>query len=404
MGGATAGRCWDDFWTGYVFLWRWLLFVMAALLAGRLVFLVSFQADLATATGRHDLVRALFTGWQLSLKTCWWLTVLPAVLASLPRLFAPRWPTARIYLVYGWLVVAVLSLTLSVRLPFYQQFRISFSPLLFTVAYEDWAAVWTTLRESYGLFWRLTVAAAMVALAGWLWRRLVGRPVGRWPLYGAPRVWDWLGRVAIIGLTMVFGFWSYHGGAWHYGQEMVWENAGVTADRLLNEAVLDDFQALWRAWQLDERIRSCDGIDVSPEAMRHYGRIIAGRDDIDSANWDDYTLRHASGNRLVPPPRQIFLIVAESFAAWPFLPEYDRLGIVSASKRLASRPDTVMVLDFLPNGMSTIGAVTGIVSGLADANLYMNYLPESYRQPYATAIAPALEGLGYRCSFWYGGP
>ncbi|MBC8015102.1 MAG: sulfatase-like hydrolase/transferase, partial [Sporomusaceae bacterium] len=54
--------------------------------------------------------------------------------------------------------------------------------------------------------------------------------------------------------------------------------------------------------------------------------------------------------------------------------------------------------------MSTISGVMGILTGMADANLYLTYLPESYKEPYSTAIAPQMKELGYKARFWYAGP
>ena len=54
---------------------------------------------------------------------------------------------------------------------------------------------------------------------------------------------------------------------------------------------------------------------------------------------------------------------------------------------------------FLPDGASTVSAVTGIVTGFADANLYLTTMPEAFAGPYPTASAPQLQRLGYRLEF-----
>ena len=48
--------------------------------------------------------------------------------------------------------------------------------------------------------------------------------------------------------------------------------------------------------------------------------------------------------------------------------------------------------------------MTGVVTGLADANLYLTTMPESFAAPYPTASAPQLAALGYTTNFWYAGP
>ena len=50
-----------------------------------------------------------------------------------------------------------------------------------------------------------------------------------------------------------------------------------------------------------------------------------------------------------------------------------------------------------------MSAVTGIVAGLADANLYLTTMPEAFAAPYPTASAPVMARLGYATYFWYAG-
>ena len=105
----------------------------------------------------------------------------------------------------------------------------------------------------------------------------------------------------------------------------------------------------------------------------------------------------------IPKPRHIFLLIGESYANWPFLPEYAVLPIADGMKALLARPDSAYCGAFLPNGGSTVSAVTGIVAGLADANLYLTTMPEAFAAPYPTASAPVMARLGYATYFWYAG-
>nr|WP_233127403.1 LTA synthase family protein [Anaerovibrio sp. JC8] len=73
-------------------------------------------------------------------------------------------------------------------------------------------------------------------------------------------------------------------------------------------------------------------------------------------------------------------------------------------RSIIGEKDTAYCPAFLPNGGSTVSAVTGIVTGLADANLYLTTMPESFAAPYPTAIAPQMKQLGYDTTMWYAGP
>ena len=57
----------------------------------------------------------------------------------------------------------------------------------------------------------------------------------------------------------------------------------------------------------------------------------------------------------------------------------------------------------LAQGTGTMPTINGFVTGLADAGLYPNSQPESYKTKYGTGIGSVMKALGYRTVFWYGG-
>lgn len=46
----------------------------------------------------------------------------------------------------------------------------------------------------------------------------------------------------------VLGTLSLYGGGWSWKSGVNWENAGITNDTFLNESILDDYQAIYRAY------------------------------------------------------------------------------------------------------------------------------------------------------------
>ena len=181
-----------------------------------------------------------------------------------------------------------------------------------------------------------------------------------------------------------------------------WENAGVTKDEFLNEVILDDYQALYRGYRMNSRMLACNGLNFTAEQIKQLAAQLSGKP-ADSDNLDVYLQREAQGAQIAKP-KHIFVIVSESYANWPLLPQYEKLHIADGMKGVIAAADSDYCPAMLPNGSSTVSAVTGIVTGLADANLYLTTMPESFKEPYPTAIAPQMEKLGYATSFWYAGP
>jgi len=276
--------------------------------------------------------------------------------------------------------------------------------MLFTGANDDIYALFITMIQQYWLPVRL-VGALLLACA--LWRLLIcwlrWTPVKRW-LRGVSLAAPlrWLGRLVFLGGIYLAVLLGIFGGSLGWQTAVDWENAGVTKDEFLNEAILDNPQAIYRAWVLNNRMLACNGLDFTVEDIRVLAALLAGRQP-DSDNLDDYLPKQAQGAR-IDKPRHVFVILSESFANWPLLDKYKDIPIATGMRALLAEPDTDYCPTFLPNGASTVSAVTGVVTGLADANLYLTTMPESFREPYVTASAPQMKKLGYTTDFWYAGP
>ncbi len=197
---------------------------------------------------------------------------------------------------------------------------------------------------------------------------------------------------------MVFTRW---GGSFNYANSINWENFGKTQDEFLNEAIIDDIQALTRAYRLHERVKNAKGLNINLDQIHTYAQHVANKE-IDSDKLTDYLKKEAAGAK-IPKPKQVFLVIAESYAQWPLMDKYEHVGIANGLKYVLKQDNTIHVPAFIPDGPFTAMAVTGVVSGLANIHLYITDELQSFKQPYITAIAPQMKKLGYKTYFWYGG-
>lgn len=377
------------------------IFILGVFCLFRLGFIVvmhSFLSETATLT---DIAAALYYGFRISLKSAGLMVLLPLVCCTGLRLFLPWKRLSHIRLYLGGVYVTLLSFLFHARIPYYQEFRMAFNQLLFNTFNDDVSAIVHTVVEQYNLPFRVLLASATAFLLCRLLKRWLASKT-----YSFPRMPKWYYnialRAALLAAIYYLTIFVRFGGSMTYAQNIDWENSGITKDQLLNEAILDDVQALYRAYVLHERVSASTGLDMDPGRLADYGGYIAGHS-VKSGNIDDFLRKQVVGGTDTPP-RQVFLIIAESYANWPLLPQYSSLNIANGLKGIIAQDEAAYVPNFLPNGMSTISGVMGVVTGLAEANLYLNYLPESYKEPYATALAPQMKRLGYSADFWYAGP
>ena len=382
------------------------LYYLSVLSLCRLIFCLVLHEYWGPNTGWEDLLQTLWLGSRLSIQTAGILALFTAVPAGLINILSRLW-SRRVESLLSGIVLTITSILFVASFPYYGQFHSRFHQLLFNAGNDDMYALFISLVQEFNLPLRL---AGSLLLAFCLWQGLKyflawgeAKPMTAYSLYiKASRDKSIATGAAMALLLYVLGRLIVFGGSWGWETALEWENVGVTKDSFMNEAILDDYQAIYRGYRMNNRMLACNGLNFTAEQIQQLAGELAGRS-ADSNNLDDYLRREAQGAQ-VAKPKQIFLIVSESYANWPLLDKYSQLHIADGMKGIIAGEDADYCNAMLPNGASTISALTGVTTGLADANLYLTTMPESFKQPYITAIAPQMEKLGYTTNFWYAGP
>lgn len=382
------------------------LYYLSVLSLCRLIFCLVLHEYWGPNTGWEDLLQTLWLGSRLSIQTAGILALFTAVPAGLINILSHLW-SRRVESFLSGIVLTITSILFVASFPYYGQFHSRFHQLLFNAGNDDMYALFVSLVQEFNLPLRLTGA---LLLAFCLWRGLKyllawceAKPRTAYSVYIKASRGKSIAKGAAMALLLyVLGRLIVFGGSWGWETALEWENVGVTKDSFMNEAILDDYQAIYRGYRMNNRMLACNGLNFTAEQIQKLAGELAGRS-ADSNNLDDYLRREAQGAQ-VAKPKQIFLIVSESYANWPLLDKYSQLHIADGMKGIIAGEDADYCNAMLPNGASTISAMTGVTTGLADANLYLTTMPESFKQPYITAIAPQMEKLGYTTNFWYAGP
>ncbi|WP_371372132.1 LTA synthase family protein [Sporomusa aerivorans] len=376
------------------------VFILALLCIMRIAFIVGLHSYLSAQATISDIFNALFFGLRLSLKSADVVVLFSFVFCTLLSVIFRTEKLEKVRMVLGSIYVSLLVLLFHVRIPFYKEFHTGFNQLIFNTVRDDIGALLYTLVIDY----YLPVLLASAAVSSYLVCRSLRKILNTVTV--APAQFPFAGqkvafRVAIIASLSIFMVFTRFGGSLTYAHSLHWENSAISKDDFLNEAIIDDIQALYRAYSIQERIRQGANMKVDAASIRSYTTIIQGSELI-SNEVDETFIRHAQGAR-IPKPKHIFIIMGESFAQWPLFEQFGSLHLADGMKSIISRGNACYVPAFVPNGAFTPMAVTAVVSGLSDVSLYPNYHLESYKEPYATAIAPQFKKLGYKTNFWYAG-
>ena len=362
------------------------------------VFIWLFRSSLLPSTTSADIFETLWYGLRISLKTVGAITLIPFLLGSVAQTVWPRWPAQKIRLYWGIVCCVAFSFLFETRIPYYKEFQNAFSPFIFNTFHDDVYAIVKTAIDQYNAIPRVGIGIVITLLTGGILAyglkmvRRVAQPLMH--LH-----WNkWL-VVAICVFVIPFAVFVRRGGAWNFQHSIYWKNAARMDQHLLNEAILDDVQALYRASRIHKNFKKATR-NLSAQEVREAAERLTG------APYTQATLlplltRTAQGAKIAKP-RHIFVIVAETYMQWPLLEKYNFLPVANGLKKLIARPDAVYVDKFLSASNGTMFGLTSVLLGMPELNLYTANRPTA-QEPYETALSVQLKKLGYKPHFFYGG-
>ncbi len=352
------------FWTGIFFLLR----------LSYIFFLREFLSEVSA----QEIFTAIFFGTRLSFQTSGIFTLIILLANLIGKKFSK--------IITAILIAATIILHFA-AIPFYKQFHANFNQMIFAGLNDDFFALLVTFIQEFQLLQKIFVALILSFATYKIAVRIFNFPSFH------------LNKIFLLFVTIFLTNISFYGGGLNWKTELNFENIGVTKNNLLNESILDSFQAIHRAEILQDRIVNSQGLNFTADNVKNLAKKISGTN-FDSENLDDY-LKKSAGGAKIQKPKQIFVIVSESLANWTILEKYSELHLADGLKNFIA--NGAYCETFLPNGASTVSAVTGIVTGFADANLYLTTLPESYAEIFPTAAAPQMKNLNYKTKFFYAG-
>ena len=374
---------------------RLFFFVLILLEVYRGLFILLMSNYLGETSGAMQILSAMFAGLRLSLKTAGAVTLISFVLVTIIGL------RSRLRLVIGIIASLIFSLLFMLRFPYYRAFQSTFGLEVVQGLHDDIWSIIVTMFQEYGFAWRFFVAIILTLLCIAALSRLL--ILKTFPM---PELDGTLKKIGFTLLTVagifLFGMFVRFGGSFTYASGINWENASITSDAFLNECILDDAQALYRAKSMAKRMEAGEISGVDAEKIAESALIIADNKELAEKNLAPYLERKAKGQRIATP-KHIFIILGETFMQWPMLGKYDELLVAEGVKSLIAEENCYYSRNFMPNGDFTSTAITGLVTGLPDVNIKINYQSRTYDKLYITSMAAPFRELGYAVDFWYGG-
>lgn len=368
------------------------VYLNCLIMAYRLAFIAIYASQLSDVS-MGDVIGCLWLGLRISLKTTAFWTAFSFLFATIVGTFWHRWPSDRIRCIVGSIAITAMTLLFMIRIPYYQVFHNTFDIMIFNGMKDDHQAIWQTMVEQYALWPRLAGAILLTVVCIWIWVKIAHTKTW-YPKRHARFV-----TAGVIVLFPIFAVFCRFGGGFSMDSGVPWESAARFNNHLLNEAVLDDGQALYRAHTMYKRSHEKVLRPITELELKEAIARLGGNPQAETI--DEAFLRRTQAVPLSKKPRQVIVILGENYALWPLLPEYHSLGLAKTGEFLER--DGAYTYHFLANGNGTMTSLNGLLTGLPDVGIYVNYIMGKQGDVDQLGIASLMKKMGYKTVFWYGG-
>ena len=378
------------------------LFFLLLICLYRAYFLWYMSGYMEPETTGGDVALALWAGMRLSMKSAGACTAGGFAFVTLLGILFPRLIFQRLRLILGGIFCFLLAFLFQARFPYFREFQATFGMEVAQGMQDDIGAIFVTALEEYQLPARLGAAVLLAVLSFLLLRWLLKARTLALPHFAgrSARYAFSAGLAAFVAAAFIF---IRFGASFNYEHSINWQNAAVTNDAFLNECILDDFQGMYRARAFQKKMKSGMITGVDKARIRESLQFLHGAGEIHEDGTLKPWLMHTAQGAKIAKPRHIFIIMGESWAAWPMMEKYADIHAADGIKSLAAQPNSFLTMAFLPNGDFTSIALDGVITGLSDVAVRPNYQKRTYEEPYLTAMAPQMKALGYTVDYWYGG-
>ena len=344
-----------------------------------------------------DVMQSMWLGLRLSLKTTGILILIGTVFATLPSVISKKWKADKIR--YVWHTVALLffSICFFTRIPYFKIFNAVFDMRVVNGMYDDRYAILMTAINEYQMLWRLPAAIFVGLFLAYILRKVFRRPIIKFADLNRKKYIV----VATVLFIPVFWIFTRFAGAFNYANSINWESAARLKHNLLNEAVLDDGQALYRVYSMKRKLAKDASKNITVEELKR--NILALGGNINAVTIDKAFERTVVSPKISKQPNNVVLIVGESFGVWPFINKFQDLGLVRETTKLQVSDNGFAVENMLSGANLTMLSMNVLLTGLPNVGIYDNLQPNSYQSIYHMGIGYVMKQMGYKTVFWYGG-
>lgn len=285
---------------------------------------------------------------------------------------------------------------------FFSEFHDQYNQWIYGLFHDDLKAIIESIWKTYPVVWiaiGIVIFCFLCLRAFYCWMRRDCKNEKITSIIINKISLGWLGKLVILLLVAMLYIIGLRGSI--LSRPLQRDDIGVTKDYFLNKLVVNSYFALYYTHSDHKHLNKAVGLEMflNNKSIREALRLLYPEAESDSNQIDDWIKKTVIQNDQLKP-KHIFLVVLESQDNWPLMEEFAWLDLAPNMKELAAKG--LHVRSFVSAGSTTRTTLNALITGLPDANIFINFQPNSQTE-YSTAFARPFKRLGYRVNLFYGG-
>jgi len=376
---------WDKFLqelANIVFFW---IFCVMFFLLFRISFILMNHNEIGTSIRFGEYFDVFFMGFRFDVTVSAYFLVLPFVSLLLLSPFGRVKLIAKIRRGFQFLFIILSTLICVTTLNYYREYNDQFNHFLFLGLYDDQKAVLKTVLEDFNPFLNIGIVTLILIISFKIFKYFKNKTVVLNVLRKNVKLPY---KIALVVLSLLCFVGSIRGGLGKNPAMRKW--ASVSSDGFLNKTIINPFRSLNYAIKDFKSLNELSGDNP-------YGVFEVTNK---SSSIVTEILKKSAKGATIEKPKQIFLVVMESYDSWPLLDKYKGFGLSGRLKSIESKG--MSFPNFLPSAESTLNSFGAITTGVPYVGVNINQIG-AINPPFKSSIFEQFKKLGYKTNFFYGG-
>ncbi|MDD3772917.1 MAG: sulfatase-like hydrolase/transferase [Weeksellaceae bacterium] len=368
-----------------IFFW---VFGVSFFLIFRLIFILIFRNQIVADIDFSDGVNVLIMGFRFDTTVVSYFIIIPLILSFLLLAFDISKMVSIIRKISQILFVIFSVLLCVVTINYFKEYNDQFNNFLFLALYDDQKAVTKTIIKDFNPILNSFIILSSIILGILIFRYFENKS----------RIYAVLTKInfkysTTIMVLLISGlfFGSIRGSFGEIPTTRKW--AGVSKDFFLNKTIINPYHSLKYAIKDFNELNPMN--DINPYLTE--GNTLY--EEYGSPSVVSLITKTAKG-ATIEKPKQIFLVIMESYDAWPLMEKYKSFGVSDNLYNIAQKG--THFTHFLPAANSTFDSFASITMGIPNCGVNVSHLG-AINEPFITSVFTQFKELGYQTNFFYGG-